>query len=124
MNSTSIQAIHTNVDLFYGDIAIGHIRDVFFSDETWYGVFEKAQHSDENPLIRRIFDFISFSEDWNERTERDPNNPPDATEFDRYSDLLTSGSWLTRSAGGDVWHIIEAPMFSRGGEVTWRTNRT
>jgi hypothetical protein len=100
---------------------IGHIRDVHFSDDTWYGSFEGAPRSQESPLLARILDFISFSEDWNGRVERNPANPPDASEFGRYSDLLTSGLWFTRSPQGDASHIAEAPVFFSGGEVTWRT---
>jgi hypothetical protein len=122
MKSNTARPSPPSLDLYYGDCVIGHIRDVFYSDETWYGMFEKVRHSHENPLVDRILEFISFSEDWNGRVERNPQEPPDASAFGRYSDLLTSGLWLARSAEGDVWHIAEAPVFFPGGDVTWRTN--
>jgi hypothetical protein len=40
------------------------------------------------PVGRRIRDFIAFGVDWNDRTRRNPNNPPDHGEFDQFADLL------------------------------------
>src|SRR5262249_38273845 len=116
------KAVPSNLDLFYDKIFIGHISGVFHSDNTWYGVLEKAKPSTEDCLIRRLFAFLSFSEQWKERNARNPSKPPAPTAFDQYSDLLTSGLWFTRSAQGDIWHVAEAPVFFPGGDVTWRAS--
>jgi hypothetical protein len=113
--------IPSSLNLYYGPEMIGHVTDVFFSDQTWYGIFERGTHaSSNNPVIRRVLEFISFCVDWNERTANNQNNPPDASEFDRYSDLVNSDLWHMRNPQGDVWHLDEAPVFFSGGDVSWR----
>jgi hypothetical protein len=117
-----INEIPTTVELCYDGQVIGRISDVFFSDETWFGSFHASPEGGENKLVERITRFIDFCQDWNYRVESNPNDPPDASEFEKYSDVLKSGLWCVKSPQGNVWQITEAPVFSRNGEVSWRTD--
>jgi hypothetical protein len=104
--------------LAYGAMTVGYIDDAFESDATWFGMFKKAVSPDGGVLQRRLSEFIDFCVDWNARTKDNPD-PPAASEFDRYSDLLTSGLWTTTNADGQVRKLLDAPVFFRGNEVTW-----
>lgn len=107
------------VDLLYDSTLVGHITNVLRSDDTWYGVFRIADGLAQQGFGKRILEFIQFCEDWNEKT-RLADTPPDAAEFDAYSDLLTSSAWLVRNEEGNLSRIVDAPVFFRGGEITWR----
>jgi hypothetical protein len=121
MNSAPVTAIPAGLELCYGPDVIGHVTDVFFSDQTWYGIFAKAQHAGDNPSSLEILNFISVCEDWNKRMEQSPDKPPSLSEFDRYSDLVNSELWYVRTTQGDRWHLVGAPVFLPGGDITWRT---
>jgi hypothetical protein len=108
----------SNLTLWYGPVLVGTVRQAFQSDGTWFGTLEREVLPAKSPLNRRLLDFIRFCEDWNERT-RDNSHPPDAAEFDQYSDLLTSGLWMSKTPEGSVSHIADAPVFFKGDEVTW-----
>lgn len=109
------------VQLWYAGQVVGQITDVFFSDHTWFGSFHSSVAKDGQRVTARVIQFIEFCRDWNSRVESNPHDPPDPAEFDQYSDLLKSGLWSVKSAQGDVWQINEAPVFSRDGDVSWRT---
>jgi len=108
-----------NLRLYYGDVAVGQIKNPFYSDGTWYGTLELEVGPPGCELEHRIHDYILFVEDWNERVRR--NDQADASEFDRYSDLVKSGLWFTKNDEGGVSRIMEAPVFFVGNELSWRT---
>lgn len=99
---------------------VGDIDDPFFSDGTWYGSLTLRIGEAGNPPARRILEFISFSEEWNEATSRDLDDPPDASEFDRFSDLIQDGLWRAKCADGTERPIAAAPVFVKGGEISWQ----
>lgn len=111
----------SEVTLWYGNILIGRIRDVFFSDGTWFGNLERVVLPCHGELAYRLVSFIDFCEDWNKQYLNHPAAPPDAGEFDQYADLLKSGSWSVRSTAGETARIAEAPVFFNEGEISWRT---
>lgn len=102
----------------YGQIHIGIITDEFLSDGTWFGRFLKAAVPDPSPLHKRLDDYIAFSVEWHERLRSDL--PADATEFDEFGEIISSGEWQTLALGGGVAWIAEAPIFIQE-EVTWTT---
>jgi hypothetical protein len=107
----------TDLRLYYDDVAVGQIKNAFESDGTWYGIVQLESPRPDRELPRRIYDYISFVEDWNERVRR--GDEADASELDRYSDLIKSGLWFTKSDDGVVSRITEAPVFFAGNEVSW-----
>jgi hypothetical protein len=110
--------VSSSFELWYGPLRLGSIRNVFSSDDTWFGIFESGISEEDGDLQRRLCDFIGFCEEWNERVGRDEE--ADAKEFDQFSDLLNSGAWHTRTASGDVAYIDQAPVFFEGGDLSWR----
>ena len=102
--------------LQYGGIAVGDLTVVFMSDGTWYGDFRQTLTSPSNPIEQRILEYITFCKDWNVRSYAEDD--VDASEFDRFSDLLSSGLWRTQAPDGTVGGISHAPIF-RGDEVSW-----
>ena len=108
------------LELWYDDVLVGHVRNVVHSDDTWHGVIALAIQRDA-PLHTAIRDFIAFCEEWNER-QLGATHPPGAAEFRKHAGVIDSGKWVVKSTGSCV-SIDEAPVFFRGGEVTWRANR-
>jgi len=111
-----------DLKLYYGSLLVGTIRNAFQSDGTWYGTTDLGpgvgSAAQGGELSREIAEYIRFTEEWNERVHR--GEPADASEFDRYSNLLKSRQWSTRDEKGKVSHIAEAPVFFTGGEVSWQ----
>ena len=108
-----------DLTLWYGSLLIGHIRNSFCSDATWYGTIDRVIAPSTGEVARRLAHYIDFCIDWNERTRNDPANPPDHAEFEKYSDVLSSQMWLTKSSNGEISLIVDAPLFFDGGEVSW-----
>jgi hypothetical protein len=110
------------LELWYGTILVGHVMRAFCSDDTWYGEFEPegGDFAEGDPTRRRLSDYIRLCEDWNDRCYHDPGNPPDADEFDAFSDVIDSQEWFARTPGGDLLAIDRAPVFRPGGAVSWR----
>jgi hypothetical protein len=104
--------------LWYDDILVGRIRNPYCSENTWYGEFEQLDSGQRDAVRDRIFRYVAFCEDWNERTLRDPANAPNASEFDNYRDFVDSTEWHTKTPQGDASRV-ECPVFFKGGEITW-----
>ncbi|HEX9063140.1 MAG TPA: hypothetical protein VF941_23450 [Clostridia bacterium] len=97
---------------------VGFVKQPFFSDDTWYGVFETAILDGTVDFEKRIMYFINFSRDWNRRIEEDCGNLPDASEFDQFDDLINNSSWVVETHEGN-YNIDKAPVFY-GNEISWR----
>jgi hypothetical protein len=110
----------STLELYYGKIRIGEITDSFSTDETWYGRFAGLSTQNESPIYVRIMNFIDFCRDWNVRVKRDTANPPDASEFDKFADLVSTDNWSVKSPSGSGYKLVEAPNFFENGEITWR----
>jgi hypothetical protein len=122
MDSTASGTGVPRLELWYGTIPIGHVTRAFFSDDTWFGDFEpeRADSAGDDSTRRRLSDYIRLCEDWNDRCHRDPDNPPDADEFDVFSDIIHSQKWFARTPGGDLLPVFRAPVFGPEGDVSWR----
>ncbi|SRR6266404_1754600 len=106
--------------LFCGNIQVGKIHDSFCSDDTWYGRFEPSIKKEDGFQESRIMGFIHFSQLWNERVATNPSDPPDASEFDQFNDLIATRLWSVASHEGKCSRIVDAPVFVIGGEILWR----
>jgi len=99
------------LQLHFGSICVGEIRDAFSSDTTWFGKFEPAIKRKDAEIEDRVGDFIAFSQKWNDRIVADPSNPPDASEFEMFNDLIVSNPWSVVSHDGSSWRNLLAPSF-------------
>jgi hypothetical protein len=106
------------MELRYGQIPVGTITGEVLSDDTWYGRFDGAVDPGSSPVHQRLHDFIAFSIEWHERLRSDLS--AEATEFDRFGEVIFSGVWQTVASDGSVSLIADAPV-SVQDEVTWRT---
>src|SRR4029453_3383477 len=79
MSNTTVE-----VELWYGAVLVGQVHDAFESDATWYGVLHPSVRAHDGDLQRQVVEYITFSEDWNERNCRAAPDAPDAAEFDAY----------------------------------------
>jgi hypothetical protein len=99
---------------------IGHISNANCSDDTWHGSFKPVKEVNCDPVSSRVASFIKFCGEWNDRFEINTQNPPDANEFDQFSDVVSPGSWSVESDCGRVMGIFDAPFFFSDGSITWR----
>jgi hypothetical protein len=106
--------------LKYGTLVVGRVSNTLFSDNTWYGLFQSDLGQNPGALGLRVAEYIAFCEDWNKRTEERPDSPPDASEFDRFDDIIKSDNWTATRAEGENLRILNAPVFFPGGEISWR----
>jgi hypothetical protein len=105
-------------ELWFDQVLVGRLRDVFSSDGTWYAAFEPSLLRPSGPLERRLAEFIEFCRDWNER-QRNDTDTPGPEEFDRFGELIRGG-WYARFPDAHTQPIDDAPVFFDGGEVSWR----
>ena len=108
--------------LRFGNVIVGCIRDLTFSDDTWYGHYHPLQSQENEGVELRVNEYVRFSSDWHDRAEANPQNPPSAAEFDKYSDIISSGQWSAASNDGESFGIVDAPVFFSDGSITWRTS--
>ena len=85
-----------SLQLYYGKVRVGEIADSFASDETWYGKFTASITREDGPLYARILEFIEFCRNWNE-VRSNPGEPPDATGFEGFADMISSNDWAVQS---------------------------
>jgi hypothetical protein len=105
-----------NVDLQFNGTSIGKILEVFYSDDTGYGVFHPTASGKESADIKRVRDYIAFSEEWHTRLKQEL---PHATEeWDQFADVFEA-TWQTVDPEGNV-SKIDGPVFMEG-EITWRS---
>ena len=106
--------------LFCGAIRVGEIQDAFLSDDTWFGRYKLTIRREEGGSQGRILDFIELCGAWNRRIARSPSDPPETSEFDRFSDLITPNPWSVLSDDGNRLSVEGAPNFLDAGEMSWR----
>ena len=106
-------------DLVYGSLTVGHIKNAFLSDLTWYGLFQSLLRPTDSTLAGRILNFIDFTKQWNERVRR--GQVADPTEFDQFGDIVKSGSWHVVNSQGIKIPILDAPVFFEVGDISWQT---
>jgi hypothetical protein len=105
-----------NLQLHYDTVLVGEIEDVFCDQDTWYGKFGDSRCVGEGALEQRVCHFITFCRSWNARCQQELSH--NASEFDQFTDLLSSGLWFTKDASGASSLIDQAPNFY-DGEVSW-----
>jgi hypothetical protein len=106
-------------ELLCRGVLVGLVRQTLLSDNTWYGRIEFRLHEGMGEVRDRMSSFVSFCEDWHDRLNRHPENPPDAAEFEKFGELLQTGSWILRDNEGRNHPIGQAPVFLKGGEISW-----
>ena len=109
--------------LFFDKLLVGEITDPFFSDGTWHGACCLLIDSKQGQTAKRILDYIEFSRDWNRRIAASPSNPPEASEFDRFHDVINSGLWSVEINNRERNRIINAPVFIEGKEMSWQVRQ-
>jgi hypothetical protein len=107
-------------EIFCSEILVADIDDAFLSDDTWFGRYDVKIKKEDGQLESRILEFIEFSRDWNQQTASSPSNPPEVTEFDRFSDLISNRLWTVVSEDGERLSVANAPLFMSATELSWR----
>jgi hypothetical protein len=115
-----MNASTNDLTLWYAGLLVARVVNPIYSDATWYGTFQSLVAPNDRGLSRKIATYIEFCVDWNERTRSDPSHAPDASEFEQYTDVLSSQKWFIRSADGQSKQVLDAPVFFPGDEVSWR----
>jgi hypothetical protein len=105
--------------LLYANIVVGEVENVFEDQGTQFGDFQCSLPPDGDMTTKRLCKFIDFCKDWFERCGSEDG--ADASEFDQFRDIVSSGKWSIRQAAGDCSSIKEAPMFHDGreGQISW-----
>lgn len=75
--------------LHCGSVFSGGILEPFCDQGTWYGKFRPVIQSEPGGTQRRLLEFITFCEEWNERPRS--SYAPDASEFEAFRDLTGPG---------------------------------
>ena len=108
-----------DLDLFFGDVLVGRVCGCYCAEGTWYGDYNLMLQSN-NFIDQRLLAFVTFAEDWLDRLNRNINSPPDAAEFDQFSDLMQPKVWQMRSSDGTIIHSLDdAPTIVGGQELCW-----
>jgi hypothetical protein len=107
-----------NLELRFGPHAVGVIEGAFWSDGTGYGVFRPAGHPADDPTVRRVREYVAFSEEWHERLKAEAGYS--RAEWDAFRDVNSSDLWHVVAPDGTVVRI-RGPVFIRG-EVTWASD--
>jgi hypothetical protein len=107
-----------DLQLFCGKVLVGSLLDVFVHQGTWFAKkFRHARPRRVDKNVRRIREYIAFSNDWHDRLANDQD--PDPSEYqERFKDLMKSGLWRIRPKGGEEIPV-EIPGFI-GEEISWR----
>jgi hypothetical protein len=102
--------------LLYGSLVVGEIIDPFCDQDTWFGSFRPTVVIPGNLNEQRLGEFVAFCEQWHDRLAS--GEVGDASDFDRFGDVILPGKWRTEDPDGIIRAIHKAPVFC-SGEVTW-----
>lgn len=118
MESAHRPAKQLDLQLLCSKEFVGDLLDVFVHQGTWFArKFCPARHESVDKHVRRIREYIAFSNDWHDRLSK--GNDPDPSEYEeRFKDLMESGLWRIRSKDGEEI-TVEIPGFI-GEEISWR----
>ena len=108
-----------DVQLFCDEYLVAIVKDVSFSDYTYYGRYQSVLVAD-NKAKQRLLEFVEFSENWHQRYKDNPSDPPDTSECNLYQDLFEAGRWSVKFPDGKVSTLTIAPSFADNGAITWR----
>ena len=104
--------------LYYKNVVVGEIKNVFESDGVWHGAFETAQANDQSEIGKRVTEYLCFCQTWNEAARV---GNADATEFKLFEDIIRDGVWFAQSSENKQKMVIkDAPVFFVGGEMSFR----
>jgi hypothetical protein len=73
--------------LWYRDLRVGRLTEVFTSDDTWYATIELST------VDAAVTAYVAFCVDWNERQRG--SDPPGAEEFEAYAEVISGGRYVT-----------------------------
>lgn len=107
--------------LWYGDLLIADLHNVFPHQGTWFALYELKIAAGDGSLSDRLLKYIAFTIDFNRRIAE--GRDYDFDEFDNFGSLAEAGLWkVPRPDGGAM------PMAGRigfvDGEVTWQHPET
>lgn len=107
------------LQLHLGSKYVGSIDDVLEDQGTFFGDFQLDLHCEMDAEWERVISFIDFCRSWFEAQSK--STPPDASAFDKYSDVIAHGSWKIIDESKQTYLIADAPMFNggRSGELSW-----
>jgi hypothetical protein len=105
--------------LLFGNTVAGEIVDAFEHQGTQFGIFKSRLSPNGDRTTERLREFIKFCKDWFGRCGSEAG--ADASEFDQFPDIVSSGNWSIQETGGKLSKIQDAPMFQNGldGEISW-----
>jgi hypothetical protein len=98
---------------------LSFIDNVIEHQGTFFGEFHLETDRELDHDLTRVIAFIDFCEDWHAR--QDSDNPPDASAFEQFEDLIRGQRWTILDAMDNRISVSDAPMFSEGreGEISW-----
>jgi hypothetical protein len=105
-----------NLQLWFGDVLVADLRNVFPHQGTWFAEYRQLVIPDQGPLQARLCAFIRFCEEWHERLARGDN--PDPKEFDAFADVIESAAWRAPCPDGTELRPAGGPSFVQG-EAGW-----
>lgn len=109
----------TSFLLCLGSLVIGEVVNAFYSDATGNGLFRPAFGEGDDPTLKRLHAFISFSEEWHSRLKAE--QPHDVSEWDIFKDVCESDQWNVVGTNGAIIPI-GTPTFVKG-EVIWKCGK-
>jgi hypothetical protein len=101
VRSTDSSEKQLDLQLLCGKVLVGDLSGVFVHQSTWFARrFCPAKHTKVDKHLRRIREYIAFSNDWHDRLANDKY--PDPSKYrDLFKDLMESGLWRIRSKSGE-----------------------
>jgi hypothetical protein len=105
--------------LYFGPTYVGRVDDVIEHQGTFFGQFQLEVDRQMDEETERLFAFIDFCHEWFDAQKT--SSPPDASDFDRFADLIGHESWKILDESKQQSMIADAPMFNGGrcGELSW-----
>ena len=104
-----------NLRLWFGDVLVAELTNVMPHQGTWFALYRQVVDPDQGPEARRLCEYIAFCEEWHQRLKHGEN--PNAAEFDRFADVIYSGSWRVPCPDGTELTMTHGPGFVDGAAM-------
>lgn len=114
--SEQANADSLNLQLWFEKVLVANLFNVKPHQGTWFALYRRIVAPEQGTEALRLCEYITFCEDWHQLLKH--GHKPDATEFERFADVIYSSSWRVPCPGGAELTMTEGPIFVEG-EASW-----
>jgi hypothetical protein len=116
-----IQPPPLELTLWYGDLLVADLHDVFPHQGTWFAVYELRIRPGDGPRQDQLLSYIAFCKNFHRRIADGQDH--DFAEFDAFGPIPDTSSWKVSGTAVD-WLPMAGRMWFMDDQASWEHPET